>query len=234
MIFALFHSLCTSSVRGSFHRKDSWRERRTQHARRRNSIASDAALAGRLPLSVLLPLGQFQKMRAQLPRKLLVPRVDVVRKCLLTSSGQEQANKTTRRPPLNVFVAEGEDSCQSKFASCFHESLIFTFQEHRAADTVRSSDESIGEFGKRFDGRHTGGFDVHEGMCAVSSCVTRAWQSHHDWQLRRLLLKGESLDVRDACEQCGNVGGRQFVFCISMPLVSCVSAVFLVVGLVCV
>ena len=36
------------------------------------------------------------------------------------------------------------------------------------------------------------------------------------WQLRRLDLKGESLDVRDACEQCGNVGGRPLVFCISM------------------
>ena len=89
--------------------------------------------------------------------------------------------------------------------------------------------------GKRFDGRHTGGFDVHEGMCAICACVTRAWQSHHVWQLRRLDLEVESVDVRGACEQCGNVGGRPLVFVrnvwISMPLVSCVSAVFLVVDL---
>ena len=80
--------------------------------------------------------------------------------------------------------------------------------------------------GKRFDGRHTGGFYVHEGMCAICACVTRAWQSHHVWQLRRLDLEVESVDVRGACEQCGNVGGRQLVFVrnvwISMPLVSCV------------
>ena len=41
---------------------------------------------------------------------LLVPRVDVVRKCLFICSEQEQANKTTRRPTLTVFVAEGEES----------------------------------------------------------------------------------------------------------------------------
>ena len=34
-------------------------------------------------------------MRTQMPRMLLVPRVNVVRKCLLICSGEEQANKTT-------------------------------------------------------------------------------------------------------------------------------------------
>ena len=39
--------------------------------------------------------------------------------------------------------------------------------------------------------------------------MTRALRSHHVWQLRRLGLKGESLHVRDACEQCVKVvGGR--------------------------
>ena len=76
-------------------------------------------------------LGSFQKIRTQMPRKLLVPRLDDVRKCLLICSEQEQANKSTRLT-LNVFVAEGEDSRLSKFASCFCESLIFTFQAHRA------------------------------------------------------------------------------------------------------
>ena len=50
-----------SSVLGSFHRKDSWRERRTQHERRRKSIASDAALAGRSQLSVCCHSASFKK-----------------------------------------------------------------------------------------------------------------------------------------------------------------------------
>ena len=66
--------------------------------------------------------------------------------------------------------------------------------------------------------------------------MTRALRSHHVWQLRRLDLKVESLDVRDACGQCGNVvGGRPLVlvrhFWISMLLVSYVFAVVLVVDM---
>ena len=42
--------------------------------------------------------------------------------------------------------------------------------------------------------------------------MTRALRSHHVWQLRRLDLKVESVDVRGACGQCGNVvGGRPLV-----------------------
>ena len=33
--------------------------------------------------------------------------------------------------------------------------------------------------------------------------MTRALQSHHVWQFRRLGLKGESMDVRDACDSAG-------------------------------
>ena len=43
--------------------------------------------------------------------------------------------------------------------------------------------------------------------------MTRAWRSHHVWRLRRLEFKGAFVDVRDACEQCGNVvAGRSLVF----------------------
>ena len=51
---------------------------------------------------------------------------------------------------------------------------------------------------------------LHMGTVHCSRCALR---SHHVWQLQRLDLKGESLHVRDACEQCGNVvGGRPLVF----------------------
>ena len=83
---------CAFFSLGSFHRKDSWRQRRTEHARRRKNIANDAAFGRPVAALSLLPLGQFQKMFAQLPRKLLVPRLDDVRKCFLTSFGQEQAH----------------------------------------------------------------------------------------------------------------------------------------------
>ena len=85
------HGLCIvpfvvlSSVCSHCTWKDSWRERRCQ---RRGFGRPVAALS-------LLPLGQFQKMRSQLLPMLFVPRVNVVRKCLLICSRQEQANKTT-------------------------------------------------------------------------------------------------------------------------------------------
>ena len=66
------------------------------------ALPTTRLLAGRSQPSVLRPLGQFQKMRAQLLRLSLVPRVDDVRKCLLSCSGQEQANKSTRRPTFDV------------------------------------------------------------------------------------------------------------------------------------
>ena len=69
-------------------------------------------------------------------------------------------------------------------------------------------------------------FEVHECICAVSSCVTRALQRHHVWHMRRLEFKGAFVDLRDACELCGNVvGGKSLVFLslsfrVSMSLVS--------------
>ena len=43
--------------------------------------------------------------------------------------------------------------------------------------------------------------------------MTRALRSHYVWRMRRLEFKGAFVDVRDACEQCGNVvGGRSLIF----------------------
>ena len=50
-------------------------------------------------------LGQLQRNGVR-SRLLLVPRVDVVRKCSLICPEQEQAHKITPRPPSNVFLAE--------------------------------------------------------------------------------------------------------------------------------
>ena len=66
--------------------------------------------------------------------------------------------------------------------------------------------------------------------------MTRALRSHHVWQLRRLDLKVESVDVRCACGQYENVvGGRPLVFVhnvwILLSLVSYVFAVVLVVDM---
>ena len=72
---------------------------------------------------------------------------------------------------------------------------------------------------KRIDKRNKGSFDNHEGMCAI--CALR---SHHVWKLRSLDLKGESLDVRGACDQCKYVVGRR-----PLVYVSLVPHVFLAV-----
>ena len=93
---------CTFFCLGLFQRKDSWRERCTQHARRRKSCqrigvrrqvkrCSERRLS---QLSFCCHSASFRKC-AQLPRLLLVLRLDDVRKCLLTRSGEEQANNIT-------------------------------------------------------------------------------------------------------------------------------------------
>ena len=123
VLFVVHHS-----VWGYVTWKDSWRERHTHHARRRKSVASDAALAwrsyvaasasGRISQRMTNKLveqicsnsASFKQMCTQMPRMLFVPRVDVVRKCSFICSEQDKANKTTRPPTLNVFVAEGEES----------------------------------------------------------------------------------------------------------------------------
>ena len=69
---------------------------------------------------------------------------------------------------------------------------------------------------------------------------SRHGRSHQEWQSRRLEFKGESTDVLDACEQCGNVvGGRSRVFVHIVPRfdVSRFTCVFLwwrLVSLACV
>ena len=97
------HGLCVvpfvvhASVCGHFSRKDRWCERHTHHARRRKNMVSDAACAGQSNVAVSVSasqlsayhgqtrrenvqtLGSFPKIRTQMPRMLLVPRVDVVR-----------------------------------------------------------------------------------------------------------------------------------------------------------
>ena len=79
---------------------------------------------------------------------------------------------------------------------------MFSDDPHRPPDaSFEAVTKQLAILENRFDGRDTGGFDVHECICAVSSSVTRAWRSHHVWHLRRLDLNGEFLDVRDACEQ---------------------------------
>ena len=124
------HGLCDGPffvqpfVCGHFSWKDSCK---TQN----KNIASDAALAARSNVAasasgrisqrmtnksvekMYSQSASCKQMCTQMPRVLLVPRVDVVRKCLLICSEQDKANKTTRPPTLNVFVAEGEDSRQS-------------------------------------------------------------------------------------------------------------------------
>ena len=95
---------------------------------------------------------------------------------------------------------------------------MFSDHPHRAPDaSFEAMTNQLASLEKQFDRRHKGGFDVHECICAMSSSVTRAWRSHYVWQLRRLDLKGASMDVRDACEQCGErpwccVYGRGHVF----------------------
>ena len=122
-----FSIRCTYFCLGSFHRKDSWRERRPQHARRRKSIASDAALAGRSQLSVCCHSASFKKCARNCPD---CPRVDDVRKCLLICSGQEQANTTT----IECVCGPSRGFRSVRFASWFHESLMFSDHLHRAAD----------------------------------------------------------------------------------------------------
>ena len=48
-------------------------------------------------------------------------------------------------------------------------SVNHSFSHFRRTErrTLRSSDEPLARWERRFDGRHTGGFDVHEGMCAT-------------------------------------------------------------------
>ena len=101
-----------------------------------------------------------------------------------------------------------------RFTSWFHESMSFSDDPHGAPDaSCEAVTNQLASWKERYDGRDTGGFDVHECICALSTWVTRAWRSHHVRQLRRLDLKGESTEVFDACEQCGNVvGGRSLVF----------------------
>ena len=76
-----------------------------------------------------------------MPRKLLVPRLDDVRKCILSCLEQEEANKTTRLT-LNVFVAQVEDSGESDLrrVSVNHSFSHFRRTERR---TLRSSDEPL-------------------------------------------------------------------------------------------
>ena len=101
------------SVCGHLTWKDSWRERHTHQARRRKSLLSTWPAQAGQTLHRAFPrrrsqcvmskpvekmcrqAAAFKRIRAQMPRKLLVPRMDVVRKCLLICSGQEEANTTT-------------------------------------------------------------------------------------------------------------------------------------------
>ena len=69
-------------------------------------------------------------------------------------AGTGQQDNT--RPPLNVFVAEGEDSRRG----CVNGVLGSLARSSRR--TFRSSEEPTSEFGKRFDRRDTESFDVHE------------------------------------------------------------------------
>ena len=77
----------------------------------------------------------------------------------------------------------------------------------------RSSDEPTGEFRKkRFDGRNTRGFDVHASIFANASmrdtCIAKPCLA-----IATSGLKVESVDVRGACEQCGNIVGKVTCVC---------------------
>ena len=68
---------------------------------------------------------------------------------------------------------------------------MFSDDPHRAPDaSLEAVTNQLASWEKRFGRRDTGGFDVHECICAISTWVTRAWRSHHAWKLRRLDLKG--------------------------------------------
>ena len=94
--------------------KDSWREQHNHHASRRKETLPETrrAQAGQTlqrapsrrsskrimnkPVEKMCRhSASFEKIRTQMHRMFHVPRVDVVRKCLLICSEQEQANRTT-------------------------------------------------------------------------------------------------------------------------------------------
>ena len=57
-----------------------------------------------------------------------------------------------------------------KFASWFHESLMFSDHPHRAADaSVEAATNQLASLEKTFDGRNTRGFDVHASIFANAS-----------------------------------------------------------------
>ena len=115
------------SVSGYSSWKDSWRERHTHHARRGKGIASDAACAGRSNVAAsasgrlsaydeqacrenVQPLGQFQTDVHADAQNVACTKggrcSEVFAHLFLAGTGQQD----NTRPPLNVFVAEGEDS----------------------------------------------------------------------------------------------------------------------------
>ena len=151
-----------SSVWCPFHRKDSWRERRTQHARRRKSIASDAALAGRSQLSVCCHSASFKKCARNCSQTVVCTTCErcseVLAHLLQAVTGQQRQHTTT----IECVCGPSRGFRSVRFASWFHESLMFS--NHPAPSTrrtLRRSEEPTGEFGQRLDAWDRGSLDVH-------------------------------------------------------------------------
>ena len=204
--------------------RDSWRERHIQHARRRKKRCQRrgvgmaavrcserrwshlSAYDEQIGRANLQPFGQFQTdvhADAQNVVCTMSGRCSEVLIHLFRAGTGQQDNT---RPPLNVFGADGEDSRLSD--------LRRGSMKHSCSQATHTELQSHGSkqcrsnwrvWKHRFDGRNTRGFLTIMQACAQCACVTRAWRSHHVWQLRRLEFKGAFVDVRDACEQFGNV-----------------------------